>query len=138
MNGFDNLSAMEIDPSSALQEMVDQCTYKCSHIAIRFLTIFAADSNGMMGSMMQDLAFAIPGVDEAMSFAEIMKSVLHSFYPFPGLSRLLLLLSDSSSLDMSSQWNTLSSYSTLRQQVTLSVFSPSPACLRRLWASYPR
>ncbi len=33
-----------------------------------------ADSNGMMGSMMQDLAFAIPGVDEAMSFAEIMKS----------------------------------------------------------------
>ena len=35
----------------------------------------AADSNGMMGSMMQDLAFAIPGVDEAMSFAEIMKYV---------------------------------------------------------------
>lgn len=34
-----------------------------------------ADSNGMMGSMMQDLAFAIPGVDEAMSFAEIMKHV---------------------------------------------------------------
>lgn len=32
-----------------------------------------ADQNGMMGSMMQDLAFAIPGVDEAMSFAEIMK-----------------------------------------------------------------
>ena len=34
-----------------------------------------ADQNGMMGSMMQDLAFAIPGVDEAMSFAEIMKYV---------------------------------------------------------------
>ena len=32
----------------------------------------------MMGSMMQDLAFAIPGVDEAMSFAEIMKYVLCS------------------------------------------------------------
>ena len=30
----------------------------------------------MMGSMMQDLAFAIPGVDEAMGFAEIMKYVL--------------------------------------------------------------
>jgi hypothetical protein len=29
----------------------------------------------MMGTMMQDLAFAIPGVDEAMSFAEIMKYV---------------------------------------------------------------
>ena len=33
----------------------------------------AADQGGMMGGMMQDLAFAIPGVDEAMSFAEIMK-----------------------------------------------------------------
>ena len=32
----------------------------------------------MMGSMMQDLAFAIPGVDEAMSFAEIMKYVAPS------------------------------------------------------------
>lgn len=28
-----------------------------------------------MGGMMQDLAFAIPGVDEAMGFAEIMKCV---------------------------------------------------------------
>jgi anion-transporting ArsA/GET3 family ATPase len=51
-----------------------------SRICIRYLLtrnpLFAADSNGMMGSMMQDLAFAIPGVDEAMSFAEIMKSVV--------------------------------------------------------------
>jgi len=58
VNGFDNLFAMEIDPTSSIQEMVEQ-----------------SDSNGMMGSMMQDLAFAIPGVDEAMSFAEIMKHV---------------------------------------------------------------
>lgn len=27
--------------------------------------------------MMQDLAFAIPGVDEAMGFAEVMKYVCH-------------------------------------------------------------
>ncbi|KAJ7594645.1 anion-transporting ATPase-like domain-containing protein [Mycena floridula] len=58
VNGFENLFAMEIDPTSAIQEMVEQ-----------------SDTNGMMGSMMQDLAFAIPGVDEAMSFAEIMKHV---------------------------------------------------------------
>jgi len=58
VNGFDNLYAMEIDPNSSLQEMVEQ-----------------SDQNGMMGGMMQDLAFAIPGVDEAMGFAEIMKHV---------------------------------------------------------------
>ena len=40
-----------------------------------FTSIQTADQNGMMGTMMQDLAFAIPGVDEAMSFAEIMKYV---------------------------------------------------------------
>ncbi|KAG8801356.1 Golgi to ER traffic- protein [Serendipita sp. 398] len=49
---------MEIDPSSSLQEMVEQ-----------------SQDNGMMGSMVQDLAFTIPGVDEAMGFAEIMKHV---------------------------------------------------------------
>ncbi|THH12166.1 hypothetical protein EW145_g175 [Phellinidium pouzarii] len=58
VNGFDNLFAMEIDPTGSLQEMIEQ-----------------SDQNGMMGSMMQDLAFAIPGVDEAMGFAEIMKHV---------------------------------------------------------------
>jgi hypothetical protein len=34
-----------------------------------------------MNSMMQDLAFAIPGIDEAMGFAEVMKFVLRSFLP---------------------------------------------------------
>lgn len=33
----------------------------------------ADQQGGAMGAMMQDLAFAIPGVDEAMGFAEIMK-----------------------------------------------------------------
>lgn len=42
------------------------------HFIIPFI-VLPADQNGMMGSMMQDLAFAIPGVDEAMGFAEIMK-----------------------------------------------------------------
>ena len=79
VNGFDNLFAMEIDPSSAIQEMVEQCTVSAQGSGIHPLLtrnpLRTADSNGMMGSMMQDLAFAIPGVDEAMSFAEIMKSV---------------------------------------------------------------
>jgi arsenite-transporting ATPase len=35
--------------------------------------VIADQDGGVMGSMVQDLAFAIPGVDEAMGFAEIMK-----------------------------------------------------------------
>jgi len=58
INGFDNLFAMEIDPTSSIQEMIEQ-----------------SDQNNAMGSMFQDLAFAIPGVDEAMGFAEVMKQV---------------------------------------------------------------
>ena len=77
VNGFDNLYAMEIDPTSAIQEMVEQCIslpalFASRRRAYAFVPM-SADQNGMMGSMMQDLAFAIPGVDEAMSFAEIMK-----------------------------------------------------------------
>jgi len=57
VNGYTNLYAMEIDPSGSMQEMID------------------SNEGGQMGGMLQDLAFAIPGVDEAMGFAEIMKHV---------------------------------------------------------------
>ena len=87
MNGFDNLFAMEIDPSGSIQEMIEQCLFVfVSHLCGSFdsdrlfayicVVLNVADENGTggaMGSMMQDLAFAIPGVDEAMGFAEIMK-----------------------------------------------------------------
>lgn len=43
---------------------------------MRWEADIVADQSGGMGGMMQDLAFAIPGVDEAMGFAEIMKYVL--------------------------------------------------------------
>ncbi|ODQ68370.1 ATPase GET3 [Nadsonia fulvescens var. elongata DSM 6958] len=57
VEGFKNLSAMEIDPNGSLQEMIEQ------------------SENSGMQSMMQDVALSIPGVDEAMSFAEVMKQV---------------------------------------------------------------
>jgi anion-transporting ArsA/GET3 family ATPase len=37
-----------------------------------YFSIYIA-SNENMKSQMEDLAFSIPGVDEAMSFAEVMK-----------------------------------------------------------------
>ncbi|CAO3614480.1 unnamed protein product [Cunninghamella echinulata] len=63
VKGFDNLYAMEIDPTSSIQEMIEQCK------------LFINNNRNAMGSMVQDLAYAIPGVDEAMGFAEVMKQV---------------------------------------------------------------
>ncbi|KAB5539467.1 anion-transporting ATPase-like domain-containing protein [Coniochaeta sp. 2T2.1] len=63
IDGFTNLSAMEIDPNGSIQDL---------------LAGQEEDNNadvGGMGGMMQDLAFAIPGIDEAMSFAEVLKQV---------------------------------------------------------------
>ncbi|KAH6899680.1 anion-transporting ATPase-like domain-containing protein [Thelonectria olida] len=65
VNGFDNLSAMEIDPNGSMQDLLAGQAE-------------ADDVNAMgggIGGMVQDLAFAIPGIDEAMSFAEVLKQV---------------------------------------------------------------
>ncbi|PWW76712.1 anion-transporting ATPase [Tuber magnatum] len=59
VEGFENLSAMEIDPNGSMQELIEG----------------AEGSQNPLGNMMQDLAFTIPGVDEAMSFAEVLKQV---------------------------------------------------------------
>ncbi|RPB28697.1 anion-transporting ATPase [Terfezia boudieri ATCC MYA-4762] len=60
VNGVDNLSAMEIDPTGSIQELIENAD---------------GTQNNPLGNMMQDLAFSIPGVDEAMSFAEVLKQV---------------------------------------------------------------
>ncbi|OAA69586.1 Arsenical pump ATPase, ArsA [Cordyceps fumosorosea ARSEF 2679] len=62
VNGFDNLSAMEIDPNGSMQDMLAGQAEQ-------------DDASSGMGGMMQDLAFSIPGIDEAMSFAEVLKQV---------------------------------------------------------------
>jgi arsenite-transporting ATPase len=64
IDGFENLSAMEIDPNGSIQDL----------LAGQGEGDAGADMGGM-GGMMQDLAFAIPGIDEAMSFAEVLKQV---------------------------------------------------------------
>ncbi|KAH0407993.1 ATPase get3, partial [Aureobasidium melanogenum] len=66
VNGFDNLSAMEIDPNGSITDMLNAGGEDAQD---------AMAGLGGMGNMMQDLAFSIPGVDEAMSFAEVLKQV---------------------------------------------------------------
>ncbi|PHH63846.1 hypothetical protein CDD81_5403 [Ophiocordyceps australis] len=68
VNGFDNLSAMEIDPNGSMQDLL---AGQGEQDAGNELGAMA----GGLGGMMQDLAFAIPGIDEAMSFAEVLKQV---------------------------------------------------------------
>ncbi|KAI9833593.1 MAG: Golgi to ER traffic- protein [Sarea resinae] len=66
VDGFDNLSAMEIDPNGSIQDLLAAGGDGADE---------AMAGMGGMGNMMQDLAFSIPGVDEAMSFAEVLKQV---------------------------------------------------------------
>ncbi|MDI1485253.1 MAG: Golgi to ER traffic- protein [Ramalina farinacea] len=66
IDGFTNLSAMEIDPNGSIQDLLKEGGENAEEIMAQ---------TGGMGSMMQDLAFSIPGVDEAMSFAEVLKQV---------------------------------------------------------------
>jgi arsenite-transporting ATPase len=63
IEGFDNLSAMEIDANNDMEEMQ------------RSMDEQGADDDGGLSSMMSDLTSSIPGIDEAMSFSELMKQV---------------------------------------------------------------
>lgn len=72
VDGFSNLSAMEIDPNGSIQDLL---AGQGDDAAGGGGAGGGADPTGGMGGMMQDLAFAIPGIDEAMSFAEVLKQV---------------------------------------------------------------
>ncbi|CAI4215111.1 unnamed protein product [Parascedosporium putredinis] len=63
INGFDNLSAMEIDPNGSMQDLLAGQLDE------------GDDAMGGLGNVVQDMAAAIPGIDEAMSFAEVIKQV---------------------------------------------------------------
>jgi arsenite-transporting ATPase len=65
IEGFDNLCAMEIDANNDMEEMQ------------RTMAEQGADDekDGGLSSMMSELTNSIPGIDEAMSFSELMKQV---------------------------------------------------------------
>ncbi|BFZ57520.1 Golgi to ER traffic-related protein [Savitreella phatthalungensis] len=66
VDGFENLSAMEIDPQGALQDMAENGSSGPG--------LFGSGGGGLQ-SMLGDLQGAIPGIDEAMGFAEVMKQL---------------------------------------------------------------
>jgi len=68
IQGFDNLSAMEIDANDDL-EKVQQSMVESSSAGAD------DEDNSAVSSLMAELTSSIPGIDEAMSFSELMEQV---------------------------------------------------------------
>ena len=66
VTGVPGLAAMEIDPNGSIQDLIAAGGDDAQE---------AMQGLGGVGNMFQDMAFSIPGVDEAMSFAEVLKQV---------------------------------------------------------------
>ena len=61
VNGFSNLFAMEIDPAAGMEEAKNEAG--------------AAGDDNPMSAILGDMSMALPGIDEAMGFAQIMKLI---------------------------------------------------------------
>jgi arsenite-transporting ATPase len=73
VNGFDNLFCMEVDSSGEQEWEAIEASQAAQ----------GTDSSGLesgVGSIMKDLMTSVPGIDEAMAFAELMKMVQEMNY----------------------------------------------------------
>jgi arsenite/tail-anchored protein-transporting ATPase len=73
VNGYENLSCMEVDSSSDQEWEAHEAQLQAQGV----------DPDGLqsgMGSIMKDLMTSVPGIDEAMAFAELMKMVQEMNY----------------------------------------------------------
>lgn len=61
VNGFTNLYAMEIDPAAGMEEAKAEAG--------------APSDDNPMAALMGDMSMALPGIDEAMGFAQVMKLI---------------------------------------------------------------
>ncbi|GMH68679.1 hypothetical protein TrRE_jg12168 [Triparma retinervis] len=64
VNGFDNLYVMEIDANHDMEKIQDEMAASAGD-----------EEQSVLQSLMGDLTSSIPGIDEAMSFSELMKQV---------------------------------------------------------------
>ncbi|KAK6464533.1 ATPase GET3 [Scheffersomyces coipomensis] len=63
VEGLENLSCMEIDPDAAMNDLQQQAQQ------------YNNDPNDPLKNMMQDFTGSIPGIDEALSFMEVLKHI---------------------------------------------------------------
>lgn len=63
VDGLSNLSCMEIDPEAAMTDLQNQAQQ------------YNNDPNDPLKSMMSDMTGSIPGIDEALSFMEVLKHI---------------------------------------------------------------
>lgn len=68
VTGMNNLSCMEIDPSAALKDMNDMAVANNQGGSGEF-------SDLLQGGALSELTGSIPGIDEALSFMEVMKHI---------------------------------------------------------------
>ncbi|KAL6929893.1 Golgi to ER traffic-related protein [Hanseniaspora valbyensis] len=75
VSGLDNLSCMEIDPSAALKDMNDMSVAKQGEAGGDQDSPLNGLLNGGNGGMLAELTGSIPGIDEALSFMEVLKHI---------------------------------------------------------------